>query len=105
MRLYCHEDRFLVWQVRDLLVSRGIPCFVKNEYAIGAMGDLSPFDCWPEVWITDDEWMPKAKQLLDEWQSQLQQGSAWYCRHCGEENGSGFELCWQCDTERPDDSR
>ncbi|WP_245921763.1 DUF2007 domain-containing protein [Bowmanella denitrificans] len=102
IRLYCSEDRFQIWQVKELLESRGIPCFVKNEFAIGAMGDLAPFDCAPEVWLTDDEWQPRAKRLLDDWLSEQRQCTQeWRCAHCQEDNGGGFEICWQCGEERP----
>ncbi|MBN7824165.1 DUF2007 domain-containing protein [Bowmanella dokdonensis] len=100
MKVFASEDRFLVWQVRQLLEDRNIPCFIKNEFAIGGAGDLSPFDCWPEVWITDDGWLPRAKEIIHRWQKELGVGQDWYCPGCGEENAGSFDLCWHCAQER-----
>jgi hypothetical protein len=86
----------MVFQIKQLLDEKGIPCFVKNEFAIGAMGELSPMDVLPEVWINDSEWLPKAQQFIDEFESQPIDQSPWVCSKCSETNAANFELCWQC---------
>ena len=99
LKVFSSEDRFLVTHIQTLLQGKGIPCFLKNEFAIGAAGDLSPFDCWPEVWITDDEWLPKAQALIEDVQKKREMAQAWRCHQCGEENDASFELCWHCGVE------
>jgi hypothetical protein len=93
----------MVFQVKQLLDNKGIPCFVKNEFAIGAMGELSPMDVLPEVWISDPQWLPKAqlfvKQFEQEFESQSSNQTPWVCVKCNETNLANFELCWQCGTE------
>jgi len=96
LKVFSSEDRFLVTHIHALLSQQGIPCFVKNEYAIGAMGDLSPFDCWPEVWVTDDEWLSRAKKIIQQYQQQSLEKREWFCGGCGEKNEASFEFCWQC---------
>ncbi|WP_088329902.1 DUF2007 domain-containing protein [Lacimicrobium sp. SS2-24] len=96
IKVYSHEERFLVQQVKDLLESQGIGCFIKNEFAIGGAGDLSPFDCWPEVWVIDDDWQPKAQRLIEDAAYKNTQQQDWRCAECGEINGGSFELCWNC---------
>lgn len=86
----------MVFQIKQLLDEKGIPCFVKNEFAIGAMGELSPMDVLPEVWISDAEWLPKALQFVAEFQHQPADSTPWICNKCHEKNGASFELCWQC---------
>ena len=86
----------MVFQIKQLLDEKGIPCFVKNEFAIGAMGELSPMDVLPEVWISDPEWMPKAQQRIADFQVQPVDQSPWICTKCNEPNAANFELCWQC---------
>ena len=86
----------MVFQIKQLLDEKGIPCFVKNEFAIGAMGELSPMDVLPEVWIGDPQWLPKAQQFIDEFESQPIDQSPWVCTKCSETNTANFELCWQC---------
>ncbi|AWL12872.1 hypothetical protein HMF8227_02420 [Saliniradius amylolyticus] len=96
IRFYSHESRFRVLQVRDWLQSQGVPCFMQNEYASGAAGDLSPFDCWPELWLRDADWQPRAEALLAQLEQQTQAGQDWSCANCGEINGANFDWCWHC---------
>lgn len=91
----------MVFQVKQLLEDKGIPCYIKNEYAIGGIGELSPFDALPEVWLSDDEWQPHAEKLISEMTFQNQQDTlGWVCDACQEANEASFELCWQCGTEK-----
>lgn len=100
-KIYWHSDRFMVYRIKQLLDDNDIPNFIKNEFAIGAIGELSPMDIMPEVWLTDAEWQPKAKQLIAEFD---QPGSIetepWHCAECGEDNEANFALCWQCGVAR-----
>jgi hypothetical protein len=95
-KVYSHHDRFMVFQIKQLLDEKGILCFVKNEFAIGAMGELSPMDVLPEVWISDPEWLPKAQQFIKDFENQAADSFPWVCKHCHEHNGASFEICWQC---------
>lgn len=95
-KVYCHSDRFMVWQMKQRLDGLGIPCFIKNEFAIGAVGELSPFDVLPEVWISDNEWLPRTLKLIAEFEQQSMPTEAWHCSVCNEQNAASFELCWHC---------
>ncbi len=86
----------MVFQIKQLFDKKGIPCFVKNEFAIGAMGELSPMDVLPEVWISDLEWLPVAHQLIRDFENQAVDSYPWVCKHCHEPNGASFEICLQC---------
>ena len=90
--------------VKQLLDDKGIPCFVKNEFAIGAMGELSPMDVLPEVWISDPLLLPKAKQLIENFEKPPSNLSPWICNTCHEQNDATFELCWQCGQDCCQDS-
>ncbi len=94
----------MVWQVKHLLAEHHIPCFIKNEYAIGAMGELSPLDALPEVWLTDDEWLPQANKLIAELLGSKVQKRDWYCATCHEHNDGSFEVCWQCGHPSPSEN-
>ena len=37
-QVFCSENRLAVQRVKDLLDFHQIPCFVKNEYALGELG-------------------------------------------------------------------
>ncbi|MDU0354165.1 hypothetical protein RS130_09660 [Paraglaciecola aquimarina] len=40
------------------------------SFAIGAMGELSTIDVFPEVWLYDNEWSPKAMALVKAFEAQ-----------------------------------
>lgn len=108
IKLFSSENRLAVQQIKDLLDAHQIPCFIKNEFAIGAVGELSPFDAWPEIWLVDPEWQSRAEKLISQftqWQSKqmetLRSKANWFCWECGEENEANFELCWHCGNDRP----
>jgi hypothetical protein len=100
LKIYSHDDRFMVWQVKQLLEHKGIACFIKNEYAIGGVGELSPFDCMPEVWISDDDWFNKASEFIAQLLAKPKLSEPWICASCNEQNEPAFELCWQCGQDR-----
>ncbi len=101
LKIYSHEDRFLVTQVKDALEAHGIPCFIKNEFSSGAIGELSPFDAWPEVWLSDPEWQPRAEKIIADVSPAKTQTGSWHCDKCNETNEGSFEFCWQCGNESP----
>lgn len=101
MRIFRDFDRFTVYRIKQLLDDHDIPNFMKNEFASGAIGEVSPFDAQPEVWLVDDEWAGKAQALIDSFLSEQKQAaeqSEWQCAACGEVNEASFAICWQCQT-------
>ena len=99
IRIYRDFDRFNVYNIKQLLEDNNIPCHLKNEYVAGAIGEVSPLDAQPEVWLIDAEWENRAQQLIDEYLNDkvAKQGlSEWQCTHCGEMNDPSFDICWQC---------
>lgn len=93
----------MVFRVKQLLEDNGIPCFLKNEFLSGAIGEVSPMDAQPEVWLSDDDWQPKAEQLIRDFKSQAendQKASDWVCSRCSESNEGSFAICWHCQSSR-----
>jgi hypothetical protein len=64
-KVFTHENRLIVFNIRNLLEAEGIPTVVENEFSSSAVGDLSPFETWPEVWILDDADLPRALDIVD----------------------------------------
>lgn len=96
LKLFGHDDRFLVQQVRSELDVARIPYLVKNEYAGGAVGELPWQETQMELWLLDEQWFGKAKGIVDALTPNSNKGENWQCTHCGEENEGHFSLCWQC---------
>ena len=88
--------------LRGLLEQSGIACIVKNEQLAGAVGEIPPLECMPELWVLDDRALPEALQIVEEATKPATPGAAWRCRGCGTPNDGEFAACWSCG--RADDS-
>jgi hypothetical protein len=97
-KLYCHENRMIIFNIKNLLIESDINAVIMNEFASGGAGDLAAFDTWPEVWIEKDEQFDEAQVILKRITSNAT-GIDWFCRRCQEKNDSAFEICWQCGTD------
>ena len=94
-KLFSHENRIIVFNLRNVLEGEGIDTHVVNEFAAGGAGDLPTFDTWPELWLEDETCIDEAEAILREILEQ-RPGSEWYCRGCQELNDGAFQVCWKC---------
>ncbi len=97
--LYTSVNPMLVGNVRNLVENAGIEVRMKNEYAQGGIGDLSPLDAWPELWVVDDADYDRAMQIIDSITAD-EDATPWVCERCGEQNDASFDYCWNCQGER-----
>ena len=103
-KLFSSEDAFELQAVRSELDALSIPYMVKNEFASGALGELPWQEAQQELWLVDDTWFNRASKVVDGIKANFISSQAgedteareWVCKGCGEENGSAFEVCWQC---------
>ncbi|MCJ8319815.1 MAG: DUF2007 domain-containing protein [Colwellia sp.] len=93
--VYTNESQFLVKNVKNLIEAQEIKTFIKNEFAQGAVGEISAFDAWPEVWVINDSDFEGAVAIVESSQSRLQSAD-WICKSCSEKNDPSFEVCWNC---------
>jgi len=93
--LYSNENNFLVNNVKNIIESHDIKTFIKNEFAQGAIGEVSAIDSWPELWVLDDADFEQAMEILESSQK-IMSGDDWRCNHCSETNDPSFEICWNC---------
>lgn len=96
--IYTSENRFLVGNARNIVENSGIKVIVKNEYAPGGVGELSPMDTWPELWVVNDCDYEAAMQLIEK-AVNPENAQEWRCRQCNEMNDASFEYCWKCHCE------
>lgn len=93
--LYTNESALLVNNAKNITDDLGFNVILKNEYASGGAGELSPFDTWLELWLIDDtDFVQANEQLLNA--LELNQKTDWFCQKCKEQNEGTFEICWQC---------
>ena len=93
--LYSNENMFLVNNVKNIIESNDISTFIKNEFAQGAIGEVSAIDSWPELWVHDDTDFEQAVEILESSQKNIK-GEDWACKNCSETNDPSFEICWNC---------
>ncbi|MCX2982340.1 DUF2007 domain-containing protein [Halieaceae bacterium IMCC14734] len=101
--LFSHENRLVVGNIRNVLDAAGIDTVYRNEFSGGGIGEVSPFDAWLEIWLPSEVDYPRAAALIAAAQ-QSDESPDWHCRSCGERNTAVFELCWNCQLERPDEA-
>jgi rubrerythrin len=86
-----------VWA--DMLTDAGIQATVQRMYASSIAGELPPDQALPEVWVTDDAELERARTLLHALRHPVHR--QWVCRHCHERVDGPFEQCWNCGAEMP----
>lgn len=96
-KVFTHENRLIVFHMKNILQDEGIECLIKNEFASGGVGDLAPFETWPELWVNESE-NKRALDIIQENLSRAPSGKEWICDQCGETNDFNFQVCWQCNT-------
>jgi hypothetical protein len=94
-KVFTHENRMIVYNMKNLLQGEGIELVMKNEFTGGGVGDLPAFDIWPEIWICDEAQADQAQSILDS-VSTPSDAEDWFCSSCRESNDAAFRLCWNC---------
>lgn len=93
--VYTHENFFIVSNIHNILEAQDINTFIKNEFSQSAVGEISAFDAWPEIWIFDDADFTKANAIITASLTEPKKPD-WVCKNCSEDNSPSFELCWNC---------
>lgn len=99
---------FYVWEgpqagmFKDMLAEEGVACLVKNDRLSAGIGEIPFIECFPELWVIDDEVYPRARLLLDAWLAQAEDSEAepWTCSNCGEPSAPQCSVCWNCSQEQ-----
>jgi hypothetical protein len=94
-KLFTHENRMIVFNLKNVLQAEGIETFVVNEFAAGGAGDLATFDTWPELWVEDEARLEQAQAIIQGILSNRGTDD-WICRTCQEQNDASFQFCWNC---------
>ncbi len=98
--VFTDENRIIVSNIRNILENHGLKITVRNEFASSAMGEVSPFDTWLELWVDSDYDYKRAVAILEQ-NMQENEGSDWLCTVCHEQNEASFDICWNCQQPCP----
>ena len=94
------SDRAEAGLFKELLEREGVACLIRNEQLFAALGEIPFLECFPELWVVDDEVWPRAKSLLDNWFKQEADPLSWTCLSCDEVLEGQFGACWKCGKAR-----
>jgi hypothetical protein len=101
-KLYTAQSPLIISHLKNLLESGGVRCTVKNLYLAGAVGELPPIECWPELWVLDDQRYAEARRVLKRVLAPLRPAAKpWHCKKCRIEIEGQFSECWNCGGGRP----
>jgi hypothetical protein len=104
LRTFGFGQRAEAGLLKGLLEREGIACLVRNEQLFSALGEIPFTECFPELWVIDDETYPRASLLVENWlKGQDDSSEGWTCGGCGERLEGQFGACWQCGQSREDD--
>ena len=100
-RVYGSHDPIQIAQLRSLLEASHIACITRNDFLMGAAGELPVMACWPELWVIENFQHEQARALIDAFLHNADASSPWICPQCAEPGGAPFSQCWRCGHERP----
>lgn len=100
MRLvYQHENRGLVYSVRNILAMNDIDCHVKNDHSNTMGAEFGIGNIQLELWVMNDSEYTRAREIIDAHLQEPENAEDWTCSNCGETNAAQFGLCWNCQSE------
>ena len=100
-KVYRSHLPFQVAQLKGVLESNHVACVTRNDFLLGAAGELPPTECWPELWILDDAQTERALELVEAFTRAASAAPSWTCTACGERLEGQFGSCWHCGEDRP----
>lgn len=104
-KVYCAKDPLMIGHLKNVLATFGIRCITKNLDLSSAAGELPPIECWPELWVVDDENATEAQSILRKTLAPLKSvKKPWICHHCNEQIEGQFSECWKCGRSRSHES-
>jgi hypothetical protein len=87
----------MISHLKNVLATFGITCVMKKMDLISAAGQLPPTECWPELWVVEDEKSVRARAILKKTLAPLASvKKAWLCKSCDEKIEGQFSECWNC---------
>jgi hypothetical protein len=96
-KVHSAQDPLMLAHFKVVLEANGIDCFFRNVHLTAGMGELPPIECWPELWVWDDEKYARAKAILTRALTPLKSvKKSWECGRCGEVIEGQFSQCWNC---------
>lgn len=101
-KVYTTDNVTMAWHLRNVLEQHDIAAQVRNANLYSVAGELPVNECLPEIWVRPLDFR-RAEQILRETQTDAENcGPDWQCASCSQMNAGSFELCWNCQANRPE---
>jgi hypothetical protein len=97
-RVYRAPSLLQVAHARNVLISSGIRCEMRNLYLAGAAGDLPMMETWPQLYVEEVDERAALRALSSA--ASAPPEAPWVCEGCEEELEAQFTTCWRCGRER-----
>jgi hypothetical protein len=97
-RVYRAATLVQVAHARNVLITAGIQCELRNQYLSGALGELPMMETWPQLYVEDGDERFALGALARA--AAAPAGVAWECALCAEEMEPQFTQCWRCGAQR-----
>ena len=95
--MYRAASLLQVAHARNVLITAGIQCELRNQYLAGALGDLPMMETWPQLYVDDGDERFALSALARA--ASATGGTPWTCKCCGEQLEPQFTQCWRCGAE------
>src|SRR5690554_3081375 len=99
-KVYSSDNMIMPGYIKSLLESCKIECIIRNQHLAGAIGEIPPIECWPEVWIMHDEDYAEAMDIINAVSVKEDESSPFWRCTCGETIEGQFSACWSCGKEK-----
>ncbi len=100
-RIYSAKDPLMIGHLKNVMATFGIKCVTRKLDLISAAGQLPPTECWPELWVVDDDKASRARSILKKTMAPLASvKKSWTCSGCDEKIEGQFSECWNCGCDR-----
>ena len=100
-RIHSAKDPLMIGHLKNVMATFGIKCVTRKLDLISAAGQLPPTECWPELWVVDDDKANRARAILKKTLAPLASvKKPWTCGGCGEKIEGQFSECWNCGCDR-----
>jgi hypothetical protein len=96
IKIFESFDFSRVGRLQSLLESRGIPTYMRNQFASSVMGEVPFVEVCPQLFILDDGDLELAQRLLLLDLPANADSAEWQCPRCGLEIEGQFARCWNC---------
>ena len=106
LHVFAHRERPFATLLKERFAAEGIVCLLRNDELSTALGEIPFVECYPELWVVDDEVLPRARLLLEQWLAEVAEvRPEWTCPGCGERVEGQFQSCWSCGRENSEVAR